>query len=70
MMHVWGSKILILSYLNWLLGSIPEMADGKLYNTCTVFDPEGSMIAKYRKVFIGMMVTFLLINSGSLLSKR
>ena len=31
------------------------MADGKLYNTCTVYDPEGSMIAKYRKVFIEMI---------------
>ncbi|EDV26176.1 Omega-amidase NIT2 [Trichoplax sp. H2] len=33
-------------------GSIPEVADGKLFNTCTVFDPEGSMIAKYRKMHL------------------
>ncbi|CAG8537043.1 23503_t:CDS:10 [Cetraspora pellucida] len=35
-------------------GSIPEREDstGKLYNTCTVYNPEGSMIAKHRKVHL------------------
>ncbi|PIK34122.1 putative omega-amidase NIT2, partial [Apostichopus japonicus] len=33
-------------------GSIPEEEDGKYYNTATVFDPEGKMIAKHRKVAI------------------
>ncbi|RIB11378.1 carbon-nitrogen hydrolase [Gigaspora rosea] len=35
-------------------GSIPEREDstGKLYNTCTVYDPEGSLIAKHRKVHL------------------
>ncbi|KAK2175736.1 hypothetical protein NP493_711g02038 [Ridgeia piscesae] len=32
-------------------GSIPERKDGKLYNTSTVFNPEGSLIAKFSKVF-------------------
>ncbi|CAG8732086.1 20090_t:CDS:2, partial [Racocetra fulgida] len=34
--------------------SIPEREDstGKMYNTCTVYDPEGSMIAKHRKVHL------------------
>ncbi|XP_054684104.1 omega-amidase NIT2 isoform X1 [Grus americana] len=30
-------------------GSIPEEDDGKLYNTCTVFGPDGAMLAKHRK---------------------
>ncbi|ELT97214.1 hypothetical protein CAPTEDRAFT_196103 [Capitella teleta] len=30
-------------------GSIPEREGDKLYNTCTVFDPKGTLIAKYRK---------------------
>lgn len=31
-------------------GSIPEICDEKVYNTCTVWDPSGNMIAKHRKV--------------------
>ena len=32
-------------------GSIPERTiPDKLYNTCTVFNPDGELIAKYRKV--------------------
>ncbi len=31
-------------------GSIPERDGNKLYNTCTVFDPNGTLIAKHRKV--------------------
>lgn len=31
-------------------GSIPEICDGKVYNTCTVWDPNGNLIAKHRKV--------------------
>jgi len=31
-------------------GSIPEICDDKVYNTCTVWDPSGNMIAKHRKV--------------------
>ena len=33
-------------------GSIPEEDDGKLYNTCTVYNPEGNMVAKHRKVHL------------------
>jgi omega-amidase len=33
-------------------GSIPERDESKLYNTCTVFDPSGNMIAKHRKVHL------------------
>lgn len=31
-------------------GSIPEICDEKVYNTCTVWDPDGNLIAKHRKV--------------------
>lgn len=33
-------------------GSIPEICDEKIYNICTVWDPDGNMIAKRRKVLI------------------
>ena len=33
-------------------GSIPEREGTKLYNTCTVFDPSGNLIAKHRKVHL------------------
>ena len=41
----------------WIVGgSIPEriMEDGKekIYNTCLVFDPEGNIVAKHRKVHL------------------
>lgn len=36
----------------WLLpGSIFEKKDGKIYNTATVIDPEGSVVTRYRKMF-------------------
>ncbi|KAK9875174.1 hypothetical protein WA026_005966 [Henosepilachna vigintioctopunctata] len=31
-------------------GTIPEEEDGNIYNTCTVWNPEGELIAKYRKI--------------------
>nr|BAH12195.1 unnamed protein product [Homo sapiens] len=31
-------------------GSIPEEDAGKLYNTCAVFGPDGTLLAKYRKL--------------------
>ena len=31
-------------------GSIPESCDGKLYNTSTVFGPDGVMLGKFSKV--------------------
>jgi len=33
-------------------GTIPEKCDGKLYNTCTVWDDKGTLIAKHRKVHL------------------
>ncbi|XP_077677734.1 omega-amidase NIT2 [Eretmochelys imbricata] len=33
-------------------GSIPEEDAGKLYNTCTVFGPDGAMLAKHRKMHL------------------
>lgn len=33
-------------------GSIPEFANGKIYNTSYVFDPLGKQIAKYRKMHL------------------
>ncbi|XP_003973949.2 omega-amidase NIT2 [Takifugu rubripes] len=33
-------------------GSIPEEEDGKLYNTCAVFGPDGEMILKHRKIHL------------------
>jgi predicted amidohydrolase len=31
-------------------GSVPERSDGKLYNTCCVFDHNGKLLAKHRWV--------------------
>ena len=33
-------------------GSIPERENDKLFNTCTVFNPSGEMIAKHRKLHL------------------
>lgn len=33
-------------------GSIPEEDEGKLYNSCVVFDPEGKMLLKHRKIHL------------------
>lgn len=33
-------------------GSVPETDDGKIYNTCFIFDREGKIIAKHRKVHL------------------
>ncbi|KAG5894994.1 hypothetical protein JTB14_014880 [Gonioctena quinquepunctata] len=33
-------------------GTFPEVEDGKYYNTCTVWNPEGKLIAKYRKMHL------------------
>lgn len=31
-------------------GSMPEWDNGRLYNTCCVFGPDGKLMAKHRKV--------------------
>ncbi|CAL4151108.1 unnamed protein product [Meganyctiphanes norvegica] len=37
----------------WLVGgSIPEQDGDKLYNTCTVWNPQGDMVAKHRKIHL------------------
>lgn len=33
-------------------GSIPELENGKLFNTCYCFDPAGTKIAKHRKIHL------------------
>jgi predicted amidohydrolase len=33
-----------------IAGSVPERDNDQLYNTTFVFDPEGAMVAKYRKI--------------------
>nr|XP_033797093.1 omega-amidase NIT2 [Geotrypetes seraphini] len=33
-------------------GSIPEKDGERLYNTCTVFGPDGSLLVKYRKIHL------------------
>ncbi|XP_023656809.1 omega-amidase NIT2 isoform X2 [Paramormyrops kingsleyae] len=33
-------------------GSIPEEDGGKLYNTCPIFGPDGSMLLKHRKIHL------------------
>ncbi|XP_030647276.1 omega-amidase NIT2 [Chanos chanos] len=33
-------------------GSIPEEDQGKLYNTCSVFGPDGHLLAKHRKIHL------------------
>lgn len=33
-------------------GSVPERSNGKLYNTCCVYDPSGRLLAKHRKVHL------------------
>ena len=37
----------------WLVGgSVPEKRAGKVYNTCTVWSPEGRLVAKHRKIHL------------------
>jgi len=37
-----------------VVGSIPELdpVDEKVYNTCTVYNPEGTLVAIHRKVHL------------------
>lgn len=34
-------------------GSIPERSNGKLYNTCLVYDADGKLLGRHRKVAAG-----------------
>lgn len=37
-------------------GTIPERDNNVLYNTCTIWSPEGSLIGKFRKVINGIII--------------
>jgi len=39
-------------------GTIPERSHDKLYNTCTVWGPDGKLVAKHRKVKIDVAYAF------------
>lgn len=41
-------------------GSIPERGGNKIYNTCTVWNPQGQLVAKHRKVdiFYGDLICY------------
>eukprot|EP00775_Hariotina_reticulata_P002081 gene2081-2400_t len=36
-------------------GSVPEKSNGKLYNTCCVFDDQGALLAKHRQVALCLL---------------
>jgi predicted amidohydrolase len=37
----------------WLVGgSIPEISEGNVYNTCAIYNPDGELVAKHRKVHL------------------
>ena len=33
-------------------GSIPEVAEGRVYNTCVAFGPDGALLARHRKMHL------------------
>lgn len=46
-------RLKALEHNLWIVGgSIPETVNDKLYNTCLVFDPTGTVVAKHRKVHL------------------
>lgn len=47
-MSSWAKKLGILL----IGGSVPETEDGKIYNTCFVFDENGEQIARHRKIHL------------------
>jgi len=38
--------------IHLIAGSMPELEDGKIFNTCPVFNPAGQLIAKFRKIHL------------------
>lgn len=46
------SKIAKENQIYLVGGTIPELESSKYYNTCTVWDPEGKLIAKFRKIHL------------------
>lgn len=39
-------------------GSMPEWSNGRLYNTCCVFGPDGKLKARHRKVSTSISLPF------------
>lgn len=50
------------SSVTLVAGSIPETSDGRLYNTCLVFDSGGKLLAKHRKASCGCLELALMSN--------
>ena len=50
--YIWSAlrDIAIENKVYFIGGSMPEVEDGKLYNTSFVFDPDGNQIARHRKM--------------------
>ena len=48
------STFFFFGWFWWGVGSIPELdpVDEKVYNTCTVYNPEGTLVAIHRKVHL------------------
>jgi hypothetical protein len=66
--HLYSMLSIVLHFTLYMYihtGSIPESDEGKLYNTCTVFNPSGEMLGKYRKVkrsyFTYSLLLFLIV---------
>lgn len=45
-------------------GTIPEIDGDKLYNTCTIWGPDGALVAKHRKVSNISLCGFEIENIG------
>lgn len=43
-----GALLLLIKRM--FVGSIPERSDGKLFNTCCIYGPNGKLLGKHRKV--------------------
>lgn len=54
------------SAVTLVAGSIPESSNGKLYNTCCIFDDQGKLLAKHRKVSRGLLFLHHLHHRGQL----
>ena len=52
--HVWRALSALAKERGiWLVGgTVPELAEGRVYNTCYVFAPDGQMAAKHRKMHL------------------
>ncbi len=48
------------SYIN--TGSIPEQDGDRIYNTCTVYGPNGDLLTTYRKVYNIVIYSIVVYN--------